>query len=152
PYEEWSVRNEEFFSKLPERVAAAVPAGSRSPLDSSLLPAFWEEVRLQSSWTTNVPERIAAARRAFEQRWGCHNLEVPVHRLAHLPAFSHFAASLLANLSRFHPAFNEAVRGYRRKYRLRSKHHPFPELGHEGDWLEAPFWVWRSGEVHRQRL
>jgi hypothetical protein len=143
PYEEWTVQDEDYFSSLPSRVVAPVPG---------LLETFWEEVRLQARRTKNVPERLAAARRSIERRWGCHNLEVPVSVLSRTKAFARFATSILAGLPRFHEEFNAAVRGYRKQNGLKSRNHPFPDLAHDGDWYEAPFWVWRSGRPRRGRL
>ncbi len=40
-----------------------------------------------------------------------------------------------------------ALARYRALYKIRSKNHPVPALGREGDWLEAPFWVWRAGRA-----
>ncbi len=59
---------------------------------------------------------------------------------------------LLAQLPRFHAIHNEALRQYRRTYRVRSISHPVPELAEEETWLEAPFWVWTADEPHRRRL
>ncbi len=39
-----------------------------------------------------------------------------------------------------------------RQHGIRSRHHPLPDLGRDGDWLEAPFWAWRQGQNRRQRL
>jgi hypothetical protein len=97
-------------------------------------------------------ERFAAARRALERRWGCHNLEVPVSRLCGTEAFAWFAAHLLCELPRFHALYNGSVHDYRRRYEIRSRNHPVPDLGAEGDWLEAPFWAWRAGQGRRGRL
>src|SRR5262249_21162207 len=30
--------------------------------------------------------------------------------------------------------------------------HPVPDLGRQGDWLEAPFWAWRAGAPRRRPL
>src|SRR5438874_10327780 len=95
---------------------------------------------------------FAAARRNFERRWGCHNLEVPLSRLANTASFAEFALALLANLPQVHEAYNEAVSGYRKRHDIRSLRHPVPDLARDGDWLEAPFWAWRSGQTQRRRL
>jgi hypothetical protein len=52
----------------------------------------------------------------------------------------------------FHDTYNEVVRAYRREHGIRSRNHPVPDLAVEGDWLEAPFWAWRSGQTRRSRL
>jgi hypothetical protein len=157
PSEEWTVRDEAFFSSLPERVreatvGPAVPDALECPAQPDLLEPFWEEVRRQGRRTKNVPERLAAARRTFERSWGCHNLEVPVSVVSRTDAFAWFATCILAGLPRFHQVFNEAVRAYRKAHGLKSRNHPFPDLIHDGDWYEAPFWVWRRGSPKRSRL
>ena len=67
-------------------------------------------------------------------------------------AFQWFAAHLLAQLPRFRRVYNEAVREYRRRHRIRSTAHPAPELAEDGPWLEAPLWVWTAANPRRRRL
>jgi hypothetical protein len=145
PHEEWSVRDEALFDSLPERAR-------RSWGFTPFLDAFWEEVRRQAKRTRSIPERLTSARRTFERRWGCHNLEVPVSDVCHSEAFAGFASDLLANLPRFHRIHNECVHEYRHTHGLKSRNHPVPDLGRDGDWLEAPFWAWRAGQTQRRRL
>ena len=90
-------------------------------------------------------ECFAAARRTYERRWGCHNLELPVSVLCQTEPFAFFAAHLLAELPRFHADYNACVHDYRRRHGLRSRNHPVPDLAEEDGWLEAPFWGWRIG-------
>ncbi|MBN1270587.1 MAG: hypothetical protein JXB04_13435, partial [Kiritimatiellae bacterium] len=47
---------------------------------------------------------------------------------------------------------NEIVHEYRRANRLRSASHPVPDLAEEGEWLEAPFWVWTAADPRRRGL
>jgi hypothetical protein len=148
PYEEATVRDEGLFADFPDRAAAVMRGWDFVPL----LPAFWQEVLRQAGRTPLLGERFASARRAFERRWGCHNLEVPVSRVCRTEPFAWFACHLLAHLPRFHALYNDAVREYRRAHGIRSRNHPVPELTAEGDWLELPFWGWRSGQTRRGRL
>ncbi|HYT87872.1 MAG TPA: hypothetical protein VEL76_04065 [Gemmataceae bacterium] len=148
PYEERPVRDEELFASTPERVRAALGGVAFEPL----LPAFWLEVLSQARRTPLLGERFAAARRAIERRWGCHNFELPVSTLCGTPSFAWFAGHLLAHLPQFHSFYNEAVRRYRRTYGIRSRNHPVPDLATNGDWLETPFWAWRTGQGRRRRL
>jgi hypothetical protein len=97
-------------------------------------------------------ERFARARRGWERRWGCHNIEVPVSRISQTDSFAGFACHLLAELPRFHAIYNECVREYRRLHRIRSENHPVPDLVSEVDWRETPFWAWRAGQARRGRL
>jgi hypothetical protein len=146
PYEEWTVRDEELFATLPERVA---PAWGFRPL----LDEFWQEARRQAQRTRLMAERLTAARRTVERRWGCHNLEIPVSALCSFGGpFTYFVADLLAELPRFHRVYNDSVHDYRRAHGLRSRNHPVPDLTREGEWLEAPFWAWKAGQTQRGRL
>jgi hypothetical protein len=145
PYEERTVHDEALFAGLPQRVRVAWPY-------QPLLREFWGGALKVAARTTLLGERLAAGRRAIERRWGCHNLEVPVSAVCRTDPYAWFACDLLANLPRLHAAYNESVRDYRRRYGLRSTSHPVPDLAAEGDWLEAPLWAWRAGQVRRNRL
>jgi len=89
-------------------------------------------------------ERLAAARRTRERRFGCVNREVPMSLVCQTEAFAWFAASILAGLPDFHATYNQTVHDYRRERGIRSRSHPVPDLTADGEWLEAPFWAWRS--------
>jgi hypothetical protein len=148
PYEERAVLDEGLFASLPERVA---PLLADWPF-RTMLQDFWAKAIGQRRLTPLLGERIAAARRWFESAWGLQPLEVPLSRLCHTESFAWFALHILRELPRFHADYNQAVRRYRERHRLRSPLHPVPDLGQDGDWLEAPFWAWRAGETRRQRL
>jgi hypothetical protein len=148
PFEQRTVHDEALFASLPDRVAPLVRDWGFEPL----LPSFWREVLAQSARTRLLGERLVAARRAFERRWGCHNLELPVSLLCQTEPFAWFACHLLANLPTFHTLYNDTVHAYRDRYGLRSRNHPVPDLAAEGDWREVPFWAWRAGQTRRQRL
>jgi hypothetical protein len=144
-WEERTVQDEAFFRSFPERL----------PLDwgfTPILPRFWHDVCAQARHTNLLGERFTAARRAWERRWNCHNLEVPVSALCETEPYGWFVGHLLHELPRFHALYNETVRSYRRRYHMRSRNHPVPDLLAEGDWLEAPFWAWRRGQTNRGRL
>lgn len=148
PHEERTVNDETLFASLPERAAPILNDWPFVPL----LAAFWAEARRQAERTPLLGERLVAARRAFERRWGCHNLELPVSRLCRTEPFAWFACHLLADLPRFHAIYNRCVHAYRQRYGIRSRNHPVPDLLQEGNWLEAPFWAWRAGSKQRGRL
>jgi hypothetical protein len=148
PYEERPVRDEGLFASLPERAAPFFRDWPEQPM----LPAFWDEVLRQAKRTPLLGERLAAARRTWERRWGCHNFEVPVSAVCRTEPFDWFAAHLLGELPRFHADYNGAVHDYRRQYDIHSRNHPVPDLARQDDWLEAPFWAWRAGQERRGRL
>jgi hypothetical protein len=148
PFEERTVAEPALFAGFADRVADALRGWDFEPL----LPGFWAEVRRQAERTPLVGECLVRARRGLERAWGCHNLEVPLSALCRTEGFAWFACHLLAELPRFHSVHNAALREYRRRNGLRGKNHPVPDLAAEGDWLEAPFWVWRAGQRRRRRL
>ena len=148
PYEERQVRDESLFASFPDRVAALSEGWNFAPL----LDPFWREVLFHSKPGRPLGERFAGARRAWERRWGCHNLEVPVSAVCRTESFAWFALHLLTGLADFHAVYNDCVHGYRKRYGIRSRNHPVPDLGSEGDWLETPFWAWKAGSSRRGRL
>jgi hypothetical protein len=119
---------------------------------ATIFEDFWAEVCARADQTPLLGERFAAARRTFERRWNCHNLEVPLSDVCDTEAFAWFACQLLDDLPRFADVYNRVVRAYRKQYGMRSRNHPVPDLAREGDWLEAPLWAWRSGQTRRGRL
>jgi hypothetical protein len=145
PYEEYAVRDESLFASLPGRVRSGWGF-------EPLLRNFWKVAVETGRRTRLLGDRLAAARRAIERRWGCDNYEVPVSAVCQTEPFAWFACDLLTNLPRLHAAYNGAVRDYRTRYGLRNASHPVPDLAAEGDWLETPFWAWRAGQARRGRL
>jgi hypothetical protein len=148
PYEERRVDDEKLFASLPARTASLTQTWPFVPM----LADFWQEVLRQKERTPFLGERLAAARRAWERRWGFHNLEVPVSKLCQTEPFAWFACHLLHDLPRFHAIYNQAVQEYRREHGIRSRFHPVPDLAQAGAWLEAPFWIWIDGQSRRERL
>ncbi|MCI0379474.1 MAG: hypothetical protein L0215_17840 [Gemmataceae bacterium] len=146
PFEERPILAPEQFGDFAARVK---PYFSDWPFQP-ICEDFWQDLRDQS--TPLLGERMVRARRHWERRWGCHNLEAPLSCLCQTEAFAWFACHLLSELPKLHSVYNTAVHDYRRRYGLRSRNHPVPDLAKEGDWLEAPFWAWRAGQGRRQRL
>jgi len=148
PYEERPILDPVVFAGFADRAGAAMRGWGYSPM----LPDFWAEVRREAEQTPLLGECFAAARRTYERRWGCHNLELPVSALCRTEPFAWFAFHLLAELPRFHAAYNAGVHDYRKRHGIRSRNHPVPDLAEEDGWLEAPFWGWRAGPTRRGRL
>lgn len=148
PYEERAVVNEELFRAFAERVQEIGHGWPFQPM----LAQFWSEVQHQAARTQLLGERFAAARRAFERRWGCTNFEVPMSRLCGTASFARFAFGILHDLERFHAAHNNALHDYRVRHGISSRNRPVAELAREQDWLEAPLWAWQCGGAKRHRL
>jgi len=148
PFEEREVVDESLFARLPHSAAEVTASWPFRPL----LLDFWIDVQAAAKCTKNLAERFVRARRAWERRWGSEPVELPVSRLCRTEAFATFASHLIANAADFRFAYNRAVEAYRTKYRLRSRNHPVPNLAAEGEWIELPFWGWRTGCSRRGRL
>ena len=56
------------------------------------------------------------------------------------------------HLPRFRDVHNQALAEYRHVNRVRSHSHPVPDLVERDGWHEAPFWIWRQGDLHRSRV
>ena len=148
PYEERTVYDETLFAGFADAVGDRSASWGFTPI----LRDYWIDVLRQGERTKLLGERFAAARRTWERRWGCHNLELPISRLCRAPAFARFAIALIEDLPAFHAAYNDCVHDYRRRHGIRSLNHPVPDLLCDGDWLEAPFWAWNAGTERRMRL
>lgn len=148
PYEDWTVSDEAKFSTFGRRVAETLGGLVSGPL----IARFWPGAVQAAEATDRVGLRLAAARRALEASWGVSNWEVPLGKVCESDAFLWFASHLLAHLPRFQEVHNRALACYRALYCIRSRNHPVASLKQEGAWLEAPFWVWRTGQPRRRPL
>ncbi len=147
-YEEKTITDRELFASFAERAGELLRGWHYEPL----LPSFWAEVLRQTKRTSLLGECFAAARRMFEQHWGCYNLEVPLSAVCRTETFAWFACHLLAHLPRFHSHYNTILKEYRLRRHIRGRNRPVPDLAIDGDWLEAPLWGWRAGDGKRGRL
>ncbi len=148
PYEERPIVDEARFASFGDRVERTVADLVSDPLIRKLWPAAVEASRR----CPNVGYSIAVARHRLEGRWGQSTLELPLSAVCQTDAFCCFTAHLLSNLARFHEIHNTSLKEYRRSHRIRSRSHPVPDLAVDGQWLEAPFWVWTGESPHRERL
>jgi hypothetical protein len=148
PYEERRVEDAALISSFAERVRPRLEPLGIEPL----LTAYWPMVRERIRVKERLGTAVAQARHQLEAAWGLHTLEIPQSEVCDLPAFQFFTAFLLAELPRFLPVYNGAVVEYRCERRIRSAAHPVPDLAVEGDWREAPLWIWTAGDPQRRRL
>ena len=94
---------------------------------------------------------VTCARHQLERQAGLDNLETLVSDMARLAQFRCFMLDVLANLERFHEAYNGGLRMFREVHHETNPAQPVPNLGRDVPRWEMPFWVWRTGSV-RQRL
>jgi hypothetical protein len=147
-YEQREVVDPNLFDSFDERALPLTKNWGFEPL----LPRVWEVMRAWRRRTPILGEIVSATRREFERRMGCHNLELPLSRMCATEAFQRFAKHLAGDLARFHAIYNESVAVYRRIHHIRGRNHPVPDLGRNGETLEAPFWRMRPGQERRARV
>jgi len=148
PYEERPVLDRRTFvtfgARVREHLAPLVP--------DPLVDHYWPLVLRRFQQTGNLGECLAQSRHQLEGQWGVESLEIPQSRVCDCESFCWFVAHLLAQLPRLSRTHNESVREYRRTHGIRGTAHPVPDLARDGQWLEAPLWIWTADDPHRQRL
>jgi hypothetical protein len=148
PYEDQTIQDEALFASFGDRARDALGGLIADPV----LDDFWPRVLRRVGETDRVGLRFALARREIEAEWGARNVAVTIGQVCESEAFLWFASHLLSHLPRFQATHNAALARYRSTYGIRSKNHPVPALGRQGEWLEAPFWAWRADAPRRRPL
>lgn len=148
PHEDWMVKNHEIFDGFGQRLAALSSAWKETPMGIE----YWRDVSMAVAKGIKPALAFAWARRKYERMLGCVNLELPVSLLCGTQSFSIFVLDIIRRAEAFANLFNQSVASYRNKHGLKSKNHPFPDLGVAKGWAEIPFWLLLPGENRRQRL
>ena len=145
PYEERRICDTELFASFGKRTAATI-----SPLVADpLINTFWTPATEASCRSNNLGQCLAEARHVYEEQIGLETLEYPLSRICDTTPFRWFACHLLANLPMLWEIYNDALSEYRQTHKLRSHSHPVPNLAMDGDYLEAPFWMWSDKSPER---
>ena len=148
PWEDATIVDRASFREFGSRVSKLLRENwSYEPL----LARCWPAAVRQSAVSHRLCDVLTAARVACEREHGLTNLELPMSRVCETGPFRWFAAHLIAHLPRVHSLYNAAVQQYRLAHRLRNHTHPVPNLETRDGWLEAPFWLWRAGDLYRDR-
>ncbi len=145
PYEEWELPDPAAARRFCDGVLEHLAREDMREAFADFSRHFVEGAR---QWP-DVATLMTAARCRYEARFDLVNLELPLSRLCETEPFAHFFAQLVAELPRFVQVYNQALALYRRVHRIRNLANPLPDLAEGEGWLEAPFWVWRSGEPRR---
>ncbi|MCH7870619.1 MAG: hypothetical protein IID33_02865 [Planctomycetes bacterium] len=83
---------------------------------------------------------------AVERELGLESArELRISEMSATPEFLAFAAHLLLNAGEFARCYNDAQRGYRQRFRIRSSLKPVPLLETSAERSELPFWLSRAG-------
>lgn len=152
PYVNRRIRDDECFRSFSRRAELVWKQWNFTPL----LPVFWaganeaiaESHRLSKNNRPTISICLSQARLLLERSWGCNNFELSIT----YPDRRLYLAHILSDLPRFRAVYNECVQAYRRRYGLRSRNHPVPDLASDGDFLEAPFWWFDLPRNQRSRL
>ncbi|HEY2787179.1 MAG TPA: hypothetical protein VGJ05_19625 [Fimbriiglobus sp.] len=107
-----------------------------------LLPSIWKHFKRDATWEKPKQEFLLAdiltqTRQNFEEEIGLFLPPSSISDLTHNYPWSVFVNHLLADADRFAAIHNAALADYRKRNKLRSRTHPFPDLAPN----EAPFWV-----------
>ena len=145
PWEDARIMDVSTFDSFADRVAGEMAVWNVDPL----LRTVWLDAIAHRRVSQRICDCLTAARHRQERRWGLTNLEFPISRLCETEPFLWFASHLLAQLPRFQECHNRVLDEYRRLNGVRSRNHPVPRLSETDGWLEAPFWIWRTGEARR---
>lgn len=148
PYEQALIEDRELFDAFDRNVAAAVAGVVNDPVIGSL----WRYAREAITRCGYAGCALAQARHRLEADLGLQTLEIPQSVVCRSEAFAAFAMQILRDLPRFHHCYNGAAEFYRKAHRIRSSAHPVPNLGRDGDWFEAPFWVYGNQSPKRRSL
>lgn len=148
PYEERRIADRDTFTSFGRRATESI----RPLVPHPLVETWWASAVRRAEENENLGQCLAQARHQLEGQWGLETLELPHSAVCESDAFCWFVAHLVAQLPRFSETYNSALADYRRQNGIRSKAHPVPNLGVHDDWLEAPFWVWKTDSPRRRRL
>jgi len=130
-------------------VGAVSQAATRAPFHEAAVDLA-RRLAAASGRGANIGDVLAAVRLSYERELSIANSEVPTSRLADEGAFGAFAISILQDALRFASAYNGSLAQYRRAHHIRSRVNPMPDLVVDSTRVEAPFWIWHSGESRRR--
>ncbi|MEZ6115131.1 MAG: hypothetical protein R3C28_00940 [Pirellulaceae bacterium] len=148
PYEEATIQDRRIFEQFGAKVADTVQPMEHNPLVRTQAKLLNQA----SDGSENIGQIFSQFRHAIEGTFGLSNLEVPLSHIADSDPFRMFLWHLLQQAALFRDHFNGTLAEYRRVNRIRNAAQPIPDLAVNGDWIETPFWIWRSDEPVRRPL
>jgi len=85
----------------------------------------------------------------MEEEEGVRNLEVPYSGACGFDAFYLLLLEIIRRSEEFAAIYNNCLAEYRRKFKVRGKVNPLPDLRLDADAIELPLWMWRAGQPRR---
>jgi len=153
-WEERGFVDRECFASFGDRVSRRL-----APLEPEAIIRRWWPLVVERAGACHRPGlAIAQARHIVEARFGLETLELPVSELVRLPTVMVFMGWLLAHAAPLHEAYNAALAAHRRRFRVRGRARPMPDLAVRfddtaaGPWLELPWWLWSRDDPRRRRV
>lgn len=138
PYEQTTIQNRDVFDSFDQRVKESI-----SPLVADpCVTAMWQHAKAAVQRCGIAGCALAQARHGLEGDLGLETLEIPLGVVCRTTEFAEFALAILTELPRFHRCYNDATNLYRVIHGIRSSAHPVPNLAEDGEWFEAPMWVY----------
>ncbi len=146
PYEQTTIRDRECFDHFDQRVAEAI----RPIVSDPCVDRLWVHAKAAVARCGVAGCALAQSRHALESEIGLKTLEVPLGVLCRSTAFAEFVLTILTELPRFRGCYNDAADRYRAVHGIRSNAHPVPNLAEEGEWFEAPLWIYGDDSPSRR--
>lgn len=146
PYEQTTIRDREYFDHFDERVQQSI----RPIVSNPSVDRLWAHAKAAVARCGVAGCALAQSRHALEADIGLRTLEVPIGAVCRSTAFAEFVLMILAELPRFRQCYNDAADRYRGVHGIRSKAHPVPNLAEDGEWFEAPLWIYGDDAPSRR--
>ena len=146
PYEQTTISDREMFDTFDKRVREA----ARTLVDDPCVTKLWKHAQAAIARCGVAGCALAQARHGLEGEVGLKTLELPLGVVCRTTAFAEFVLSILSELPRFHRCYNDAANEYRKAHGIRSTAHPVPNLTDEGEWFEAPMWIYGNDSPQRR--
>ncbi len=146
PYEQTTIRNRALFDDFDRRVKQAIEPLVPDPC----ITEMWRHARHAIERCGIAGCALAQARHGLEGEIGLRTLELPLGVVCRTTEFAEFALAILSELPRFHRCYNDAADRYRKAHGIRSSAHPVPNLSEDGEWFEAPMWLYGDDAPQRK--
>lgn len=116
-----------------------------------LIGTRWRECERLLLTCRSFSEVTTRLRELVEHDAGLSNLEIPMSQLARGESFAEFAYRCLDIGRELLTVYNESREDFRRDRGISNPGQPVPELRQIGDWIEVPFWIYRTTEMAASR-